>query len=1325
MRKAITVWLIAFIGLMGMSGASLQAQATSGTAGPLTWTYDTGTKTLTISGTGEMPNYYWRQEAPWKGLEGEMTTLVIKEGVTSISQGVFTWCPNLTSVTVPASVKKIGVYVFSGCHNLPGITVAAENTEYTSEDGVLFSKDKTVLVRYSAGHPGTTYAVPDGVKKIEEGAFDGCHLTSVTFPTSLTTIGARVFMNNTALTSVTIPASVETIGEAAFSSSLLEEIKVDDANTVYASVEGVLFNKEKTTLLQYPENRPGSTYTIPPTVTMIGREAFLSVHYLTSMTIPENVTAIDENAFDHCYVLALVSISSGVKTIARNAFSFCPSLTQITVNAGNNYYTSVDGVLFDKGKTILLTYPAGRPGTEYEVPEGVVSIMENAFASCSNLTSVKIPNSVTEMGFGIFQNAEKLASVTIPFGVRKIEGALFIRCKELTSVTLPAGVNEIKEEAFLECEKLKDVTVRMQTPLNIEGKNVFDKVPLSEATLTVPKGSKAAYESAPVWKDFKEIKEADAQFDVQPASLDLGYSWDEKIIEVTSDRPWKATLEGNVTAEFVTDDSNPKDIKTAPEITGNGSRVIRLYVLPNGSTTRTGKITVETTDADTPAKKEITVKQKGWYGVEICGIGVTPENYTQIDAAHGFTGVKSGSVTYVPSTNTLTLDNAEIESTRWDTGISFHFSSEATIVLKGDNKVKASPAPAIYNESYGKPLHFTGDGSLNASTVGAEARYSIFSYGEITIDGCNIDAEPSIRSNNEKIIINNAEIHVKGTPKTYGNIVAFKGIELKGGVKLLEPKDAEIKLYDAYHDDQGNTYKSYSFLQGNTPCTEVSIGHEIKFEAKLEAEGQVAIDGGEKKVKVESDSKWKMTIPTEAASWIEVGTKTVGTNPNDSTVTLKVKSNLADGEPRSATLVFETITGKSYNAKREVKIEQEGSLIKAEWVAMNDTVLPSKKEVKQVKVKVTSNTLWEVSVPDTSNWLRIVKADNSQVKKIEGKFDGKADSTFSFLSIQDNSEYGSRMQKITFKTKDGKHTATLDMVQNGRFTLDLPTDDLGKVPADGLVEKQIIVKSEDPWKVDVTALTTLRAGSVYGLPWLKLETSPLAGGTTHDSVIKITVVPNAGTVARKAKVVFKNANDDAIMGEFKVSQIGKTSGGGGSGHSGGGSSSSGGSGRVTPPAIVSVTGLTLNKTSVVVDGNAKTVQIVATILPQNATNKSVKWVSSNPDVASVDDAGLVTIHKKGVAVITATAADGSGKTGKCSILVRSTVANAAVPEARIYAAEGLVYMTLPQAATVRIYSLNGVLVRSLTAPAGLTTVALPTGIYIVRTGERTEKVLVN
>ena len=1286
MRKAITVWLIALIGLMGMSGASLQAQATSGTAGPLTWTYDTGTKTLTISGTGEMPDYDWNN-VPWEHLRKTMTKVVIEEGVTKIGAFAFSEGVELTSVTLPHSLKSIGKYAFHMCHKLSSLIL------------------------------------PDKLEEIEDGAFFSVGLTSIL-----------------------IPASVTTLSEGSFGHcNHLLSISVESGNTHFVVLDGVLFNENKTTLIQYPGGRTNPTYNIPTEVTRIGSQSFSGNVNLTSVSFPSGVKEIGSFAFNGCWELSSLTLPAGLKRIDGNAFgvtkltsvtipagvemigetvfAVCEVLTEIKVDAGNNYFTSVDGVLFDKGKTTLLTYPAGRLGTEYEIPDGTKFIREGAFSLCRELISVKFPQSLKGLEARVFHHSG-LTSVTLPVGITEVKHGLFANCRELASVTLPAGITEIDWAAFLECEKLKDVTVRMQTPLNIEGKNVFDKVPLSEATLTVPKGSKAAYESAPVWKDFKEIKEAEAQFDVQPASLDLGYSWDEKIIEVTSDRPWKATLEGNVTAEFVTDDSNPKDIKTAPEITGNGSRVIRLYVLPNGSTTRTGKITVETTDADTPAKKEITVKQKGWYGVEICGIGVTPENYTQIDAAHGFTGVKSGTVTYVPSTNTLTLDNAEIESTRWNTGISFHFSSEATIVLKGDNKVKASPAPAIYNQSYERPLHFTGDGSLNASTVGAEARYSIFSYGEITIDGCNIDAVPSIRANNGKVIINNAEVHVKGTPATYGNIVAFKGIELKGGVKLLEPKDAEIKLYDAYHDDQGNTYKHYSFLQGNTPCTEVSIGHEIKFEAKIEAEGQVAIDGGEKKVKVESDSKWKMTIPTEAASWIEVGTKTVGTNPNDSTVTLKVKSNLADGEPRSATLVFETITGKSYNAKREVKIEQEGSLIKAEWVSMNDSVLPSKKEVKQVKVNVTSNTLWEVSVPDTSNWLRIVKADNSQVKKIEGKFDGKADSTFSFLSIQDNSEYGFRMQKITFKTKDGKHTATLDMVQNGRFTLDLPTDDLGKVPADGLVEKQIIVKSEDPWKVDVTALTTLRAGSIYGLPWLKLETSPLAGGTTHDSVIKITVVPNAGTVARKAKVVFKNANDDAIMGEFKVSQIGKTSGGGGSGYSGGGSNS-GGSGRVTPPAIVSVTGLTLNKTSVVVNGNVKTVQIVATILPQNATNKSVKWVSSNPDVASVDGTGLVTIHKKGVAVITATAADGSGKTGKCSILVRSTVANAAVPEARIYAAEGLVYITLPQATTVRIYSLNGVLVRSLTAPAGLTTVALPTGIYIVRTGERSEKVFIH
>ena len=1285
MRKAITVWLIALIGLMGMSGASLQAQATSGTAGPLTWTYDTGTKTLTISGTGEMPDYWGWQGMPWKEFEEAMTQVVIGDGVTKIGNFAFHGAKRLVSVKFPASsLTQIGENAFGYCQKLE------------------------------------LSALPEGLVRIGRSAFTDCDkLSLVTFPESLEEIGDEGFFQCGNLRSVTIPTGVKKIGVAAFSGCKnLEAITVDGRNTEYVSENGVLFDKNKTVLMLHPTKRPWTKYDIPSGVKKIDKGAFNGCHNLTTVTIPNGLTSIEERAFTYCPYLSSIAIPASVTSIKEGAIFGCWYFEGCTVAPENSHYKSVDGVLFNHDQTTLLVYPSNLEATEYVIPAGVTRIGDLAFFNINKLTSVKFSAGLKEIGEAAFQYT-KLTSVSLPAGFTKISGQAFRGCINLTSVRLPAEVTEIGLFAFIGCENLKKLIVKMETPPDIESNSAFEG-DLSKILLSVPTGKKANYEAKAVWKDFN-IMDTKEPFEVLFPSPDMTYEARLHTIEITSERPWRASIEGE--GAVFEKRIDPENIERVLAIEGEGDQTLALGVFENPSTDeRTIKIIVETTDAGTPVKKEVTLKQKGWYGVLIGGVGLTPDNYEHIDDANGFTDVKNGSVTFDKDKNELTLENAVIESSGYTCPIGF--SRKLTIVLEGKNQVIAKQATAISQHYDSDPLRITGDGSLYVSTE--RDRNAIFSYGQMTIDGgCSLDVISTIKCNTGKITIDNADVHVTGRPNSYGTLIASTGFELKGGVKLLEPKDAEIKLYDAYHDDQGNTYKHYSFLQGNTPCTEVSIGHEIKFEAKIEAEGQVAIDGGEKKVKVESDSKWKMTIPTEAASWIEVGTKTVGTNPNDSTVTLKVKSNLADGEPRSATLVFETITGKSYNAKREVKIEQEGSLIKAEWVSMNDSVLPSKKEVKQVKVKVTSNTLWEVSVPDTSNWLRIVKADNSQVKKLEGKFDGKADSTFSFLSIQDNSEYGSRMQKITFKTKDGKHTATLDMVQNGRFTLDLPTDDLGKVPADGLVEKQIIVKSEDPWKVDVTALTTLRAGSVYGLPWLKLETSPLAGGTTHDSVIKITVVPNAGTVARKAKVVFKNANDDAIMGEFKVSQIGKTPGGGGSGHSGGGSSSSGGSGRVTPPAIVSVTGLTLNKTSVVVDGNAKTVQIVATILPQNATNKSVKWVSSNSDVASVDDAGLVTIHKKGVAVITATAADGSGKTGKCSILVRSTVANAAVPEARIYAAEGLVYIALPRAATVRIYGLNGVLVRSLTAPAGLTTVALPTGIYIVRTGERTEKVLVD
>ena len=176
-----------------------------------------------------------------------------------------------------------------------------------------------------------------------------------------------------------------------------------------------------------------------------------------------------------------------------------------------------------------------------------------------------------------------------------------------------------------------------------------------------------------------------------------------------------------------------------------------------------------------------------------------------------------------------------------------------------------------------------------------------------------------------------------------------------------------------------------------------------------------------------------------------------------------------------------------------------------------------------------------------------------------------------------------------------------------------------------------------------------------------------------------------------------------------------------------------------PGETVLVSSVTLDLPKVSIDGDRESFQLKASVLPANATNPALQWSSSNPSVASVEavastsmgsllKAGVtgkavtVRIHKKGKAEITAQAMDGSGKSATCQVEVLSTVGNIEAPATRIYAASGTLRFTLPQAATVHIYNVIGRLVRTLNAPAGNTSVALPQGVYVVKAGNRCEKV---
>ena len=246
-----------------------------------------------------------------------LTSVTIPNSVTSIGWGAFSYCTSLTSVTILDSVTSIGGKAFCGCTSLTSVTIPGSVTSIGDS-----------AFRYCSSL--TSVTIPDSVTSIGGNAFCGCtSLTSVTIPDSVTSIGNFAFDGCTSLTSVTIPDSVTSIDDGAFAScTSLTGIWVTEGNSHYASdASGVLFSKDKTTLVQCPGTL--AECTIPDSVTSIVGWAFDGCASLTSVAIPNSVTSIGYCAFDGCTSLTSVTIPDSVTSIGICAFEYCSSLTDV------------------------------------------------------------------------------------------------------------------------------------------------------------------------------------------------------------------------------------------------------------------------------------------------------------------------------------------------------------------------------------------------------------------------------------------------------------------------------------------------------------------------------------------------------------------------------------------------------------------------------------------------------------------------------------------------------------------------------------------------------------------------------------------------------------------------------------------------------------------------------------------------------------------------------------------------------------------------------------------------------------------------------------
>jgi|GEM_PF-2795356 len=296
----------------------------------------------------------------YTGSGGEVAIPGVINGlsVAGIGDAAFSGCTNITGVTIGTNVTRIGGYAFYGCTGLTNITI------------------------------------PNNVTSIGDSAFSGCtNITAVTIGTNVTAIGGYAFYGCTGLTNITIPNNVTNIMDGVFiSCTRLVNIAIPDGVTrigayAFYGCTGL------------------TNITIPNNVTNIGDWAFRDCTGLRSVTIGASVASIGNCAFWACTSMTGVTIGPNVTGIGSNAFAWCQSLTVITVNASNSFYSSMDGVLFNKGRTTLIQCPEGKAG-RFTIPGSVTRIGDDAFAGCAGLMEIYFQGNAPGADDDVFDDAD-------------------------------------------------------------------------------------------------------------------------------------------------------------------------------------------------------------------------------------------------------------------------------------------------------------------------------------------------------------------------------------------------------------------------------------------------------------------------------------------------------------------------------------------------------------------------------------------------------------------------------------------------------------------------------------------------------------------------------------------------------------------------------------------------------------------------------------------------------------------------------------------------------------------------------------------------------
>jgi hypothetical protein len=352
-----------------------------------------------------------------------------------------TYFTEVTSISIPATTLVIpnGAFV---APKLVSISVHPDNPNFSSSDGILYSKDGKKLIVYPSSRPETSFTVASSIEEINSCAFrQPFYLETVTVPSSV------LLMDSGFLSCSVVDSS-------------LSAIDVDAANPNYSSVDGVLFNKNKTTLISYPSSKRAKSFTVPASVTRL--ISLATTRYLESIILPVGLVKIDTYAFQGSFELKSIDIPASVTDFGNYPFIQSAKFETFTVASASTTLKAIDGVLYSKNGLTLIEYPEGKKNEKFEIQDGVTTVLGQWVWGNPYLKKIYVPSSVLTIAYGYINSsasAESLLNFRGNSSLTSIAGQYATKINYCGTSNAVITAFAASSSAVLSCQSLADFSL--------------------------------------------------------------------------------------------------------------------------------------------------------------------------------------------------------------------------------------------------------------------------------------------------------------------------------------------------------------------------------------------------------------------------------------------------------------------------------------------------------------------------------------------------------------------------------------------------------------------------------------------------------------------------------------------------------------------------------------------------------------------------------------------------------------------------------------------------------------------------------------------------